>query len=197
MTIYDAGGEILRLVMLETAVIQKVLAYVTERNLSMCTYGRDGLWSLADDEYRHLLHTKYKEPLPVLCPDMGQKLDELHLTKLLISDEQHNDATRAELQTLVGDKAIITQAVPEYIEVMPLGVSKGEGVLWLLDKMNVNPANVMALGDGENDLEMLQMVGLGVAMGNAHARVKAVADVVVGSNESAGVAEAIEQFVLK
>ena len=92
-------------------------------------------------------------------------------------------------------RAAVVQAVPQYIEAMPLGVSKGEGVGWLLNEMGVDPAAVMAIGDGENDLEMLQMVGLGVAMGNAHESVKAVAEVVVGTNEAAGVAEAIEKFV--
>jgi len=54
----------------------------------------------------------------------------------------------------------------------------------------------MALGDAENDIEMLKLVGWGVAMGNAGEKVKAVADAVVRSNEEDGVAEAIEKFVL-
>jgi len=54
----------------------------------------------------------------------------------------------------------------------------------------------MALGDGENDVEMLQLVGLGVAVGNAAAKVKETADVEVGSNDQDGVAEAIERYVL-
>jgi hypothetical protein len=48
----------------------------------------------------------------------------------------------------------------------------------------------------ENDLEMLQLAALGVAMGNAGARLKAVADVVVGTNDEDGVAQAIEAHVL-
>lgn len=54
----------------------------------------------------------------------------------------------------------------------------------------------MALGDAENDIEMLKLVGWGVAMGNAGEKVKAGADAVVGSNDQDGVAEAIEKFVL-
>ncbi|MBC8099568.1 MAG: HAD hydrolase family protein, partial [Armatimonadetes bacterium] len=48
-----------------------------------------------------------------------------------------------------------------------------------------------------NDIEMIQLVGIGVAMGNANAKLKAVADYVVASNDQDGVAEAIERFVLK
>jgi hydroxymethylpyrimidine pyrophosphatase-like HAD family hydrolase len=53
------------------------------------------------------------------------------------------------------------------MQVLPLGASKGAGVSWLLDRLGVAPEAVMALGDGENDVEMLQLAGLGVAVGNA------------------------------
>ena len=55
----------------------------------------------------------------------------------------------------------------------------------------------MALGDGENDLEMIRMAGLGVAMANGAARTKEVADEVVASNDEDGIAEAIHQFLLR
>jgi hydroxymethylpyrimidine pyrophosphatase-like HAD family hydrolase len=56
---------------------------------------------------------------------------------------------------------------------------------------------MMALGDGENDIEMLQMAGWGVAVSNAGPGLKAVADVVVGSNDEGGVAQAIQRYVLE
>ncbi len=55
---------------------------------------------------------------------------------------------------------------------------------------------VMAIGDGENDIEMLSMVGWGVAMANATERTKAVADAVTSSNNEDGVAQAIQNFIL-
>ncbi|GFH21814.1 uncharacterized protein HaLaN_19184, partial [Haematococcus lacustris] len=80
------------------------------------------------------------------------------------------------------------------LEVLPMGGSKGEGVQWLLDHMGVQAQHVMALGDGENDIEMLQLAGLGVAMGNASARVKSAAAVALtASNDEDGVAEAIDK----
>lgn len=82
------------------------------------------------------------------------------------------------------------------VQVLPLGASKGAGVEWLLNKMGYSVGQLMAMGDGENDLEMLEMAGWGVAMNNAGARLKAVADAVVSTNDEDGVAEAIESFVL-
>ena len=55
----------------------------------------------------------------------------------------------------------------------------------------------MAIGDSNNDLDMIKYAGFGVAMGNAFETVKAVADVVTDSNEESGVATAIEKFILQ
>jgi Cof subfamily protein (haloacid dehalogenase superfamily) len=197
MIICDSDGAVRRLVTLDTAVTIAVLDFAAARGLGVNAYTPDGLLATIDDSFRHLLHTKYHEPLPEFCPDLRQRLDQVQITKLLISDNGNNDGSRAALEKLVDQNAAVIQAVPEYIEVLPPGVTKGEGVRWLLDEMGVDPAVVMAVGDGENDLELLRMAGLGVAMGNAHDSVKAAADVVVASNEAAGVAEAIERFVTK
>ncbi len=123
-------------------------------------------------------------------------IDDIRINKFLVSDEETNDETRRQLTALVGDRATVTQAVPEYIEVLPPGASKGRGVQMLLDDLGIAPHEMLAIGDGENDLEMLQMAGVGVAMGNAKTTVKAVADYVASDNNHSGVAEAIEKFAL-
>lgn len=46
------------------------------------------------------------------------------------------------------------------MQVLPLGASKGNGVAWLLDHLGVDATHVMAMGDGENDVEMLQLAGV-------------------------------------
>ena len=63
--------------------------------------------------------------------------------------------------------------------------------------MGIPVNQVMAVGDGENDIEMLELAGLGVAMGNANAHVKSIANVSTKSNDEDGVAEAVEKYVLK
>lgn len=61
----------------------------------------------------------------------------------------------------------------------------------------MSPDGLLACGDGENDIEMLQMAAVGVAMGNAGQKVQSVADAVMSSNDDDGVAQAIHEFVLK
>jgi Cof subfamily protein (haloacid dehalogenase superfamily) len=74
--------------------------------------------------------------------------------------------------------------------------SKASGVQTLAERLGIPLEEVMAIGDNYNDIEMLQIAGLGVAMGQAPGEVKAIANAVTGSNEEDGVAQAIEHYAL-
>lgn len=81
------------------------------------------------------------------------------------------------------------------ITVMPSGVSKGDGLRRLAQLLGIDLAEVMAVGDNLNDLEMLDAAGLGVAMGNGTPEVRARADHVTASVNDDGVARAIERYI--
>jgi Cof subfamily protein (haloacid dehalogenase superfamily) len=82
------------------------------------------------------------------------------------------------------------------LAVLPRDCSKASGVAALAAHYQIELAHVMAIGDSYNDIEMLRMAGLGVAMGQAPEQVKAAARAVTTSNLEDGVAQAIERFVL-
>jgi Cof subfamily protein (haloacid dehalogenase superfamily) len=90
----------------------------------------------------------------------------------------------------------LTQSSSSNIEIMPRGVDKGKGVRDLAGYFNIPLDEVMAIGDQDNDLSMLQAAGLSVAMGNATPEVKALADIITLSNAQDGAAEAIERYAL-
>ena len=85
---------------------------------------------------------------------------------------------------------------PNDLEVIAGEIDKGEALRYLLDRLDIAPEEVLAMGDGGSDLPLLQAAGIGVAMGNATEAVKAGADFVTASCEADGVALAIEKFVL-
>lgn len=82
------------------------------------------------------------------------------------------------------------------IVVMHPGCSKASGVATLADHLKIPMEQVMALGDNNNDFEMLAAAGWGVAMGQAPDGVKAIANAVTASNQDDGVAVAIERYAL-
>ncbi len=81
-------------------------------------------------------------------------------------------------------------------DLLPLTNTKAHALRWLAAYFDINIAHTMVVGDGPNDLEMFEVAGLGVAMGNATSEVKASAGAIVASNRADGVAEAIERFIL-
>lgn len=83
-----------------------------------------------------------------------------------------------------------------FLEVVPPSIDKGNTLSILLDKLNINADEVVAIGNGIRDFAMIQMVGLGVAMGNSAESLRACADMVVPGNDEHGVAIAIEKVFL-
>lgn len=82
-----------------------------------------------------------------------------------------------------------------WCEVLPPGVHKGSGVLRMLSHLGVDPSEILACGDAENDVEMLRLAGVGAAMANGQPAALDAADVVVPSNDEDGVADAVRRFV--
>jgi hydroxymethylpyrimidine pyrophosphatase-like HAD family hydrolase len=83
---------------------------------------------------------------------------------------------------------------PNYLEVTAAGVDKAAGLARLGLALGVEPGEMAAIGDGENDLGMIRMVGLGVAMANARPSPLAAAAWVTSSNDEGGVAAAIARM---
>lgn len=91
----------------------------------------------------------------------------------------------------------ITNSALDNIEVNPHGISKASGIHAVCDLLGLHVDQAVAVGDSINDLAAIEIVGLGVAMGNAQDIVKQAADIVVASNEEDGVAQLIRDYVLK
>ena len=83
-----------------------------------------------------------------------------------------------------------------YTEITNKNVNKWTAIEYLLELKGIKPEEVMAIGDNVNDKEMVENVGLGVVMGNSSPQMKEIADVVVADNNSDGIVEAIEKYIL-
>ena len=77
------------------------------------------------------------------------------------------------------------------------GVTKENAIKIVCDSYKIDLSDVIAFGDDYADIEMLKIAGLGVAMGNAIAEVKEIADVVIGTNDDDGIAKYLENDVLE
>lgn len=89
-----------------------------------------------------------------------------------------------------------SSSVPQYIEFVNKGITKSHALECIGDKLGIKASEMVAFGDQENDLAMLQYVGYSVAMGNATDEVKKQVDYVTASNDEDGVALVIEKIIL-
>lgn len=196
LIVYNADGSIRHQQTLAQELVREIAAYARTNGVSLVAYsGIDIFTEKRTDQTDKLL--KFHEPTPREIPSLDTLQAERAMNKLIIIEEPaRTAAVRAELSQTYAGRATFVQALPDMLEILPPGASKGAGLRWLLDDLGITPEHVMALGDGENDIEMLKMAGIGVAMGNAAPPVKAAADAVVASNDADGVAEAVTRFVL-
>jgi Cof subfamily protein (haloacid dehalogenase superfamily) len=183
--------------LLEEEILQEAIEFAEKHKLSLTAYCGDRIVCKTRDEHTDRL-IFYGEPTPEGIGPLHSHIGVLPIMKVIfMAPEETIIAIRSDAERTFSGRAALTTAIPGMLEVLPSGASKGAGVEWLLKRLGIDPERCMAIGDGENDVEMLKLCGLGVAVGNAGVAARAVADVVVASNDEDGVAEAIGEFVLK
>lgn len=115
---------------------------------------------------------------------------------LMMLDKLSIESVMEELGEICGSSVNMFRSKPTFLEMVHPQVSKGHSLAYLAKLLRVDRDEVMAIGDGYNDIEMLEYAGLSIAMENANPRVKEQADYITDSNEQDGVAKAIERFIL-
>lgn len=122
-----------------------------------------------------------------ILPAGLQQLAHLNIYKFLVVDTDSGklEALRQAFANNPDVSLVASQLY--YVEIISARVNKGVALQRLCDHLGISTASVMAIGDSENDIEMLRLVGAGVAMGNAASHVKAAARYVAPSNDDDGV----------
>jgi len=125
-------------------------------------------------------------------------LDKFSAAKILIMTEDADNLLRLVSQELTpGDFTVIRGSPdPFFVEFLRPEVTKGAGLALLCENIGISMSEVVAFGDGDNDKEMLQLAGQGIAMGNAKSAAKEVANVVIPhTNDEEGVARYLELLI--
>jgi len=114
----------------------------------------------------------------------------------LISWDGYVDQLEFKLKARFGEKLSILQSRPYFLEVTDKRATKGQALQWLVEQNGLRAEEVIAFGDGLNDLDMVTYAGLGVAVGNARPAVLKAAGLIAAPHYEDGVAEVIEKYVL-
>lgn len=115
---------------------------------------------------------------------------------LMVEDPDRLVRVEEKLKVELAGKLNVMRSKPFFLEFTENGVNKGTSLQHLIDQLGIERSEVIAMGDGYNDVAMLEFAGLGVAMGNAPEEIKQLADYVTDTNMNDGVAQVVESFIL-
>lgn len=202
LQVYAPNGQLIYERLLPLPVIEKVETFCANNKISLIAYCGETIYTAKQTYYTEKV-VEYKEPVPTLSntvgalsladlPRNGHSVHKL----ILLADDDDLERIRPLLATTIHGDASITKAVKGMLEVLPEGASKGVGVEALLKHLGTDPQNVISFGDGENDVEMISLCGMGVAVGNARPVLKSAAKLVLTkTNDEQAVAECLRELV--
>ncbi|MGH3071207.1 MAG: Cof-type HAD-IIB family hydrolase [Gaiellaceae bacterium] len=117
-------------------------------------------------------------------------------TKLVVvADPDALDALRPRLEEQFGPRLFIAKSLPYFLELASPAISKGSGLAFVSQHVGFTADRTVAFGDGENDLELIEWAGFGIAVENGHTALKARADWICPGPADEGVAQVIEAYL--
>ncbi len=131
---------------------------------------------------------------------VGNLLEWLHEppTKLVVIDDPEVlDELKQRMLDRFGGRLYISKSLPYFLEFASPDVTKAAGLDFLAEHVGFSRERTVAFGDGENDIELVEWAAYGVAVANAHERVKEVADFVCPPVDEEGVAQVLEAFLAR
>ncbi|MDB5096369.1 MAG: Cof-like hydrolase [Cyanobacteria bacterium RYN_339] len=192
---YPHGGKDVWHKVMEVDLAREALAALAETGLHVNLYLNDTLYLKNLNEaargYTALARVDFE-----LIPDWEAALAKGGPTKLVaIGPEPEIVKWQAILKERFKDRMFVTQSQPTFLEFAGPMVGKGNALKHLAEELGIRREEIVAVGDGLNDLDMIEFAGLGVAMGSGHPGLKAAADRVTAGLKEDGVAVLIEQLI--
>ena len=187
-------GEILDVKYLDSTIAKKIINELRARNIHMNVYVEDQLYVENDNEYiKNYIGDKGIDYFKV---DSFDELDFSKLNKVLAInyDEEFINNLIEELREKYPEIYVV-RSFKYFCEIANKEATKGNAIKFLANKYGIKIEEVMAIGDQNNDIEMVETAGIGVAMGNGTAEIKKAADYITTSVDEDGFVKAVNKFV--
>jgi Cof subfamily protein (haloacid dehalogenase superfamily) len=190
----DPGGEFLRHVPIEVEVAREAILAFEEEGAHVNCYVDDELYVAELNAYAR----RYADFQSIPVTPVGRLSDWLERppTKLVAVDDAPRVAQLAErFRGLFRERLFVATSLPVFLELASPEVSKGSGMAFVADRLGFEREHAIAFGDGENDVELLDWAGFGIAVADAHPRLKEIADWTCPGPNEAGVAAVLEALL--
>lgn len=177
-------------------ILQFTYREALKRKLNVQVYSSDSIMSSSDSKWTQE-DVKLSGLRLKIIPEYEKFLAENDFPKMVIpADPKDVSEFMPFLQKELGERAIVFNSKPYFLEVMPPNAGKGEAILWLAEQLKIPVAQTMAFGDSMNDWSMLTKTAHGVCMCNGTEETKNLAKYVTRlDNNHDGIADFLETFV--
>lgn len=190
----NLNGKVLVNKILPQDVAKDLVEFVKRKNIEINLFQDDVCYVRSLDSYSTKIYVKNSGLTPVLVDLDKISIDNITKGVIIDNDEEFLNQLKIELKNLMKDRAYITFTQAEYLEILNKDINKGKALKEVLNLRGIKLEECMAFGDSENDLEMIEAVGFGVAMQNAIDEVKSRAKYITdNTNDEDG----IEKFLRK
>jgi Cof subfamily protein (haloacid dehalogenase superfamily) len=188
------SGRWLRHVPIPLELARETIAAVNEAGFGLNCYVDDELYvAEITPEARRYADFQHLELHAV--GDLLDWLDQPPTKLVVIEDPEVLDDLKQRMLARFDGRLYISKSLPYFLEFASPDVTKAAGLDFLSEHVGFSRERTVAFGDGENDVELIEWAGYGVAVANAHDRVKEVADFICPSVDEEGVAQVLEAFL--
>lgn len=178
-------------------IVPELFALANELPMGIMTYNDTGIVAnMHHDEFmeleakiNHLELQHFENPLAQLTAPVNKCLG--------TADAEKAPQIEKIFDEHFGQRISVSRSEPFFIELVPKGIDKAASLERLCELLHCTKDDMIACGDGFNDLSMIRYAGIGVAMENAQEPVKEAADYITYSNNNDGIAHVIEKFILQ
>ncbi len=176
-------------------IAQKIYEKGIELNTCVLVWADDCLYAIGDEEALEFYVKHTKASFTIIDDFDTLKSKGIHKVLFTAKPEKIREMFEV-VKDGVFTGVNITISVPTILEFFNQETSKGLSILRYANELGISQDEIICIGDGMNDISMIEVAGLGVAMDNACDELKEVADYVTKSNNDAGVAHVINKFIL-
>ena len=176
---------------LDLGVAREAVAALLERGLPPNVYVDDRLYVAEETEYSRA-YSDFQNLSVTEVGDLRAWLDRPPPKLVAVAVPAVLAGVRGDLEEQFGGRVFVTTSLPHLLELGNPAVTKGSGLAFVAAEQGLDLDGVVAFGDGENDVELLEVAGFGVAVEGGHARLQAIADWTCPGPRSEGVAAFIE-----
>ena len=176
--------------------IQNTFAYARAHDLASLAYDNVGVITEMSED-RYVFQEAFNNSIPIRkVGDLFKEIKTPQPKVMIVGDPVKLQIAQKELQTELRDLADVSFSEPYFMEITAKGVQKASSLDVLLEILNTSREHLMVIGDGLNDIPMLDIASMAVVMDNASTTVKNHAKDITSSNDEEGVAFAIEKHIL-